>query len=279
VIDLDYRLHEVFKFAYKGVLPKKLPRREPPKDGQTVQIHKMVKRGSMAGATFLPSNSVAPAPGLPANAVETETNGRERGATERTFPVDGISFGAGTNIFSIYADPEDPATWELYNLQKADLVVSCMWNRDQTSLCTYMKPASTPLMLIAENNKAAKELYEKGATFCLQQDFFCAKAFCQMLKEESQKMKETDSVFTRLFSTEEQASHGVGGVSHESHAQSLLSISRARESSLPTHTGAPNKDHQGNELHGFFSERGLDAVDDLEDEERDAILKTLAPFL
>lgn len=254
VIDLDYRLHEVFKFAYKGVLPKKLPRREPPKDGQTAQIQKMVNKGSMAGSSCLPSNVVAPAPGLPANAAETETNGREKGATETTFPVDGISFGAGTNIFSIYADPEDPATWELYNLQKADLVVSCMWNRDQTSLCTYMMPATTPLMLIAQNNKAAKELYEKGATFCLQQDFFCAKAFCQMLKEESQKMK-----------GEEQSSHGVGGESNESHAS--------------THAGAPHEHHHGNELHGFFSERGLDAVDDLEDEERDAILKTLAPFL
>jgi len=28
VIDLDYRLHEVIKFVYKGVLPKPVARRE-----------------------------------------------------------------------------------------------------------------------------------------------------------------------------------------------------------------------------------------------------------
>jgi len=38
------------------------------------------------------------------------------------FPVDGHQMGMGTNIFSIYADPEEPATWETYNLQNADLV-------------------------------------------------------------------------------------------------------------------------------------------------------------
>ena len=37
----------------------------------------------------------------------------------------------GTNIFSIYGDPEDDKVWDMYNLKGADLVVSCMWNRGQ----------------------------------------------------------------------------------------------------------------------------------------------------
>jgi len=48
---------------------------------------------------------------------------------KRPFRVDGSKFGSGTNIFSVYADPELASTWEQYNLRNARLVVSCMLRR------------------------------------------------------------------------------------------------------------------------------------------------------
>ena len=51
-------------------------------------------------------------------------------------------------------------------------------------LCTYMKEARGPLMVLAKNNTDAKEFYERGATFCIQQEFLAAKVICQMLKQE-----------------------------------------------------------------------------------------------
>ena len=41
---------------------------------------------------------------------------------EKAFTVDGRMYGCCTNIFPIYADPEDPQTWAKYNLPDASLV-------------------------------------------------------------------------------------------------------------------------------------------------------------
>jgi hypothetical protein len=98
-----------------------------------------------------------------ASAVQAKKEGRHQ------FPVDGKLFGMGTNIWSVYEDPEQKTTWEKYNIQEASLVVSCMFNRNQEPLCDYMKPTKTALIVVSNNNAGAQKLYDRGATFVLQQ--------------------------------------------------------------------------------------------------------------
>ena len=40
------------------------------------------------------------------------------------FVIDGYLFGRGTNIFSIYGDPELEATWQRVNLKEAQILKS-----------------------------------------------------------------------------------------------------------------------------------------------------------
>ena len=56
---------------------------------------------------------------------------------KQPFVVDGFKDGMLTNVISVYADPEEKKVWDKYNLLGADLVVSCMWNREQRYLCVY----------------------------------------------------------------------------------------------------------------------------------------------
>ena len=121
-----------------------------------------------------------PLPGLLAQA-------DHHAANSRVFPVDGLLFGMGTNLYSIYSDPEEESTWTEFNLKEAALVVSCMRGRNQTRLCQYMKErgAAVPVIATASNNKDAAELYTAGATFVEQSNFIAAKNVRSLLLEES----------------------------------------------------------------------------------------------
>jgi len=101
---------------------------------------------------------------------------------ERPFVVNGRIFGGGTNIFSIYEDPENERTWDQFHFKSAGLVVSCMGdNRPSDDLCEYMKDSDTPLIVLCTSNVEAKELYEQGADYVVQQDFLAAKELHAML--------------------------------------------------------------------------------------------------
>jgi hypothetical protein len=139
-------------------------------DGDTVQSPKKTPRLA----------DMKPLPGLLAQADHQASN-------PRVFPVDGLVFGMGTNLYSIYSDPEEESTWTEFNLQEAALVVSCMRGRNQTLLCQYMKARGTgvPVIATADNNKDAAELYTAGATFVEQSNFIAAKNVRALLLEES----------------------------------------------------------------------------------------------
>ena len=49
-------------------------------------------------------------------------------------------------------------------------------NRPGDDLCEYMKDSDTPLILLCTSNVEAKELYEQGADYVVQQDFLVAAA-------------------------------------------------------------------------------------------------------
>jgi hypothetical protein len=55
--------------------------------------------------------------------VSAELQADEREFADATaeggFAIDGYLFGCGTNIFSIYGDPELEATWQRVNLKEA----------------------------------------------------------------------------------------------------------------------------------------------------------------
>jgi hypothetical protein len=166
IIDLDYMLHEVFKFSFKGVRGHKTPRCPDVEDGAASHKANLMRRSSM-----FPTNAVSPeelaAAGIgelvPGDTMKSAKSARHRNSEaadqgQLLFPVDGAKFGMGTNIFSILADPEDQLTWDKYNLRGASLVLSCMWNRKQTHLCEYMKDSTTPLMVTTETNEEARYL-------------------------------------------------------------------------------------------------------------------------
>ena len=90
------------------------------------------------------------------------------------WPVDGNLLGGGTNIWSIYADPELRWTWDRYNLKGAKLVVSCMVERQQIDLCEYLADSNVPMVAVCNDTNSAGELYDCGCTFVLQQNYMAA---------------------------------------------------------------------------------------------------------
>ena len=123
-------------------------------------------------------------------------------ADAKGFPVDGLLFGMGTNIYSIYSDPEESATWEEFNLKEAALVISCMRGRGQAPLCDYMSQTSVPLIVTAGTNKGTKILYERGATFVEQSSFITAKNLRALLREEAGMMLASAACFCCLLREE-----------------------------------------------------------------------------
>jgi len=124
-------------------------------------------------------------------AQRSEQAGRIRVGDTLSYPRDkhvvaGDMHGAGTNIFPVYADPENRSTWERYNCKGATLVVSCMANRDNVSLCKYMSSSDVATMVVCTSNQEARELYEAGCTYCVQEDFLAAKEMGKILPEEFQ---------------------------------------------------------------------------------------------
>ena len=91
-----------------------------------------------------------------------------------TWAVDGAVMGVGTNIFSIYADPELPWTWDRYNCKGAELVVSCLVGRDQVKLCEYLKGSPAPVVAVCDGNAMANALYEAGASYVVRQNALAA---------------------------------------------------------------------------------------------------------
>lgn len=53
------------------------------------------------------------------------------------------------------------------------LVISCMTDRDNIGLCTYMKGCKVPTLVVCDSNEDARELYAAGCTYCVQQVGSC----------------------------------------------------------------------------------------------------------
>jgi len=100
------------------------------------------------------------------------------------FLVDGRLLGQSTNIWSIYADPEQSRTWDLYNCKGAKIVISCLVDRDQHALARYMRPSKAPLVCVCDESAMAEELYDAGATYVVQQNYLAARQVQEMMETE-----------------------------------------------------------------------------------------------
>lgn len=89
-----------------------------------------------------------------------------------------------TNIFSVYADPENRHTWHKYHLDRAALVVWCSIDRAPDRMCDYFSEKKVPFITISNSNQEAKALYEARCTYVVQQEYLAANEFSLMLKEE-----------------------------------------------------------------------------------------------
>jgi hypothetical protein len=256
MIDLDYRCHDIFKFSYKGTKPKKDPRCQDTEDGGQLHVNKLQKRATMAAGG-------APSPTIALDTIRT--------SKKQPFVVDGFKDGMLTNVFPVYADPEETKVWDTFNLLGADLVVSCMWNREQRPLCAYMKEGKGPLMLLAHTNNDAQDYYKLGATFAIQQDFIAAKVTSQLLSYELANLG------SRTGDHEITGAHGAGG--GHGHGKEIKRSQVAPEPEGDDHGHGHGHGHKKGKHARFFEDRATDHKDELHEEANDAVLKLIAPFM
>uniref|UniRef100_A0A7S0ND94 Cation/H+ exchanger transmembrane domain-containing protein n=1 Tax=Hanusia phi TaxID=3032 RepID=A0A7S0ND94_9CRYP len=116
-----------------------------------------------------------------------------------SFSHEGLDLQAtGTNIFSVYADPENSETWEAYKLSSAALVVSCMVDGQEAEvqLAKALKQAGVPFMAVTNSNNEARELYAHGCTYTIQQEYLASCLLKKLLLMEVDADMDKNSIFT-----------------------------------------------------------------------------------
>jgi len=106
-----------------------------------------------SGDSYMPTVQLV---GEAFGALQLDIEGRDESrsqllaAGDSDFTVDGRVYGCGTNVFSLYADPERAGSWAKYSLRNASLVVACMPDRLEScgALCEYLKDTNVPVMIV-----------------------------------------------------------------------------------------------------------------------------------
>ena len=88
---------------------------------RTTASHTLMDNSRAVGGLSMPVTS----PGFTGHSMNVSSAPENSSSTLKKKFDDG-GRGAGSNIYSIYADPEDRETWQFYNLDKAQIVISCM---------------------------------------------------------------------------------------------------------------------------------------------------------
>ncbi|KAJ1480651.1 hypothetical protein T484DRAFT_2789515 [Baffinella frigidus] len=95
--------------------------------------------------------------------------------------------GIGTNVYSVYADPENPESWHHYALHHAKMVVSCMLTglESKTVLAKDLAKDGVPFLAVVDSDVEAHSLYAAGCRYVIQQEFLAAQVIQSLLANTS----------------------------------------------------------------------------------------------
>lgn len=98
----------------------------------------------------------------------------------------GDKSAVGTNIYSQYANPNNPDTWHHYGFHHASLVVSCQQGTTESDciLAHDLKHSEVPFLCLAESNMEARVLYEAGVRYVIQSEGLAACTLKSMMMSE-----------------------------------------------------------------------------------------------
>jgi len=197
------------------------------------------------------------------------------------FEVDGRVYGCGTNIFSLYADPETSSNWEKYNLQNAALVVACMPDRLEScdALCEYLKDTQVPVMIVCTSNQNAKQLYDSGASYVVQEDYLGSKEMTEMLVLEIQNILRQGPI--EDYSDNEAPRDPRDQHVHHAHNQPHAAHTGQDATAGDKHSADAHGDasHHGGPFADLFKLRALDHKEELLEEESDLVRNKIGMFM
>ena len=104
--------------------------------------------------------------------------------------------GVGTNIYSKYANPNNPDTWHHYGLHHASLVISCQQGTTESDciLAAELKAHAVPFLCVADSNREARVMYEAGVRYVVQSESLAGQAMRAQMQgqplEKARFMKE-----------------------------------------------------------------------------------------
>ena len=104
----------------------------------------------------------------------------------------GPDLGTCSNIYSQYADPNNPDTWHHYGLHHAKLVVSCQQGTTESDcvLAGDLAHHNVPFLCLSDSNVEARVMYDAGVRYVIQTESLAAKAVKRQL-EGQQLTKQT----------------------------------------------------------------------------------------
>ena len=96
---------------------------------------------------------------------------------------DATDSGVCSNIYSQYADPNNPDTWHHYELHHAKLVVSCQQGTTESDcvLAGDLAHHNVPFLCLSDSNVEARVMYDAGARYVIQSESLAAKAVRRQL--------------------------------------------------------------------------------------------------
>ena len=103
----------------------------------------------------------------------------------------GSDHGVCSNVFSQYADPNNPDTWHHYALHHAKLVVSCQQGTTESDcvLAEELNHHDVPFLCLSDSNVEARVMYEAGVRYVIQSESLAAQAVKRQL--EGQVLRKT----------------------------------------------------------------------------------------
>ena len=92
--------------------------------------------------------------------------------------------GVCSNVYSQYADPNNPDTWHHYEFHHAKLVVSCQQGTTESDcvLAGDLAHHNVPFLCLSDSNVEARVMYDAGVRYVIQSESLAAKAVKRQLE-------------------------------------------------------------------------------------------------
>lgn len=106
---------------------------------------------------------------------------------------DGNSSRVATNIYSQYADPNNPDTWHHYELHAAAMVVSCQQGTTESDCVLAHDLAHphghghhpVPFLCLSDSNAEARTMYEAGVRYVIQSESLAGRAIRRQMHHQT----------------------------------------------------------------------------------------------